>query len=450
VKTTRRRFLAAAGGLAAAPLPAWARQAPAAGAGTRVNPARLREHLERLSEFGRPAGGSFADGISRVAYSDADLAARRYVLQLMKAAGLEARIDPAGNIVGGRAGRAARSTPIVFGSHVDSVPNGGNFDGPLGTLAAIEVARALAEQGVATDHPLEVVVWTNEEGVAFGNGLCGSRAAAGELVPGELDQVWNGTRMADAIATLGGSPSRIAEAVRPAGSVHAYIELHIEQGGVLDRAGVPIGVVEGIVAIDRYEAVVRGAANHAGTTPMPDRQDALVAASRLVGAVNEVVTAEPGRQVGTVGRLDVSPNAPNVVPGLVRLTIELRDLSAARIARLASEVRARAAAIAAATRTSIEITPTSHHDAALAHPDVRAAIARSADTLGLAHQSLPSGAGHDAQMMARLAPMGMIFVPSVGGISHSPRERTTWEDCARGADVLLQTVLAVDRTNMRS
>ncbi|HEX7486813.1 MAG TPA: Zn-dependent hydrolase [Vicinamibacterales bacterium] len=442
---TRRTFLLSAAGLAASSVPrAWAQPGAAPGA-IRVNGARLRARIEKLSEFGRPLGGSFDDGVSRVGYSVADRAGRDYVLQLMHAARLDTRVDPAANIIGRRPGRDPAAKPIVFGSHVDSVPSGGNFDGPLGTLAAVEVAQVLLERGIVTGHPLEVVIWTNEEGVAFGNGLCGSRAAAGELVAGELDQVWNGVRKADAVRALGGDPDRIAEARRAPGSIHAYLELHVEQGGVLDRAGTPIGIVEGIVAIDRYDCVVRGAANHAGTTPMTDRHDALLAASRLVEAVHEIVTGEPGRQVGTVGRLEVTPNAPNVIPGLVRLTVELRDLSAEKLLRLAGDVRGRAAGIAAATGTTIELAQSSHHAAALAAPEVRAAIERSADDLGLAHRSLPSGAGHDAQMMARLGPMGMIFVPSIGGISHSPRERTSWEDCSRGADVLLGSVLAVDR-----
>jgi N-carbamoyl-L-amino-acid hydrolase len=208
--------------------------------------------------------------------------------------------------------------------------------------------------------------------------------------------------------------------------------------------------VEGIVAIDRYEAVIRGTPNHAGTTPMPDRHDALVAASELVLAVREIVMREPGRQVGTVGQITVSPNAPNVVPGLVRQTIELRDLSKEKIARLASDIAARARAIGTATRTEIDITLTSHHEAALAGPAVQAAIESAARECGLAALRLPSGAGHDAQMMARIGPMGMIFVPSIGGISHSPKESTSWTDCARGANVLLRTVLAMDRTTVRS
>jgi N-carbamoyl-L-amino-acid hydrolase len=203
--------------------------------------------------------------------------------------------------------------------------------------------------------------------------------------------------------------------------------------------------VEGIVAIDRYDAVITGFANHAGTTPMADRQDALVAAAQLTLAVREVVNGEPGRHVGTVGRLEVAPNAPNVIPGSVRLTIELRDLSAEKLARLADEIQARGRSIASATRTTIEIKSLSRNPPAAASSIVQDTIERACATLGLRTTRLPSGAGHDAQMMAQLAPMGMIFVPSVGGISHSPKELTRWEDCTRGADVLLRTVLDADR-----
>jgi N-carbamoyl-L-amino-acid hydrolase len=410
-------------------------------ASPRVNAARLRQHLEALSVFGRPAGGTFADGVSRVAYSDADVAGRRYVISLMETAGLKPRIDAAGNIVARRPGADASLTPVLFGSHIDSVPNGGNFDGDVGSLGAIEVIQTINEAGITTRRPLEVVIWSNEEGVAFNNGVYGSRAAGGDFAAAELDLVWNGMKQADAIRKLGGNPDRIADARREPGSFHCYLELHIEQGGTLDKAGIPIGVVEGIVAIDRYDAEIRGFANHAGTTPMPERRDALLAASHLTIAVNEVVRREAGRQVGTVGQLTVTPNAPNVIPGLVRMTIELRDLSTAKIAGLAEEVRTRARAIASLTQTEITIRPVAHHDSALASPEIQKSIEAACGRLGLQSKRLPSGAGHDAQMMARLGPMGMIFVPSVGGISHAPKEFSRWEDCARGAGVLLETVL---------
>jgi N-carbamoyl-L-amino-acid hydrolase len=441
MSVTRRSFIASLA--AAAVMPAFP-QASDQRASLRVNTERLRQRLEGLSVFGRPEGGTFADGVSRVGYSDADVAGRAYTMDLMRQAGLSPRIDPAGNIFARRAGRDASLKPILFGSHIDSVPKGGNFDGDVGSMSSIEVVHTLEENGVRTRRPLEVVIWANEEGVAFGDGLDGSRAAAGHLMPGEFDKVWHGVKRTDAIRKIGGVPERIAEARIQPGTYRCYLELHIEQGGTLHQAGIPIGIVEGIVAIDRYDTVIRGFANHAGTTPMPGRRDALLAASRLALAVNEIVTAEPGRQVGTVGRLEVIPNAPNVIPGEVRLTVELRDLSGAKIARLGERIQERAARIAQETLTTIEMKVSSHHEGAAADADIQKIIERAADSLGLRHTRLPSGAGHDAQMMARLGPMGMIFVPSVDGISHSPRELTHWPDCANGANVLMHTILALD------
>jgi N-carbamoyl-L-amino-acid hydrolase len=435
---SRRSFL----GVVAA---AYAGRTVSAFQAPRVDGAGLRARLEALSSFGRPAGGSFADGVSRIAYSDADVAGRKYVIDLMRTAGLDPRIDPAGNIFGRRAGTEASLPPILFGSHIDSVPSGGNFDGDLGVLSSLGVMESLAAAQVRTRHPLEMAVWSAEEGVAFGRGLAGSRIVAGEIAPADMEMVWNGLRRADGIRKLGGDPDRIMEAVRPRGAHHAYLELHIEQGGTLDRTGVPIGIVQGIVAIERFTATITGLANHTGTTPMAERQDALIAASHLTLAVREIVTSEPGRQVGTVGQIEVSPNAPNVIPGTVRQTIELRDLSPDKLGRIADAIRARAAQIAAATKTSIRIAPLSSNKPALATPAVQNAIARASGAAGLETTRLPSGASHDAASMAQLGPMGMIFVPSVGGISHSPRELTPWQDCANGANVLLNAVLEADR-----
>ena len=409
-----------------------------------VDAARLRRRLEQLSTFGRPAGGAFASGVSRVAYSDADVAARAWLLAEMRAAGLTPRLDAAGNIFARWGGDPARP-PILFGSHIDSVPSGGNFDGDLGSLSALEVMQACQAAGVTTRRPLEMVVWAHEESTAFGKGTACSRIVAGDLKAGDLDQTWNGLRRADAIARIGGDPARIEQAVRPKGTWHSYLELHIEQGGTLERAHVPIGVVEGIVAINRYDVGVEGFANHAGTTPMGERQDALVAASMVVLAVREIVASRQGRQVGTVGRLDVEPNSPNVVPGRVALSVEFRDLSEATLRELGNAIRARAATIASQTGTRITADLASTNPVALADQGVQAAIGRAAERAGLEARRLPSGAGHDAQMIASLCPMGMIFVPSIGGISHSPRELTAWDDCARGAGVLLGAILDLDR-----
>lgn len=402
----------------------------------RVDGARLDAQLLQLSEFGKNPQG----GVSRVAYSDADVAGRRWLLGVMRDAGLSPRTDTAGNILARVAGREATAKPIVIGSHIDSVPEGGNYDGDVGTLAAIEVARTLRVGGVTLRHPLDVVCWQNEEG-----GLFGSRAVSGELTDAELSQTTSsGKTVRDGIAFIGGDVARLGEARWAKGSIAAYVELHIEQGGTLDERHLDIGVVEGIVGIWRWDVAVQGFANHAGTTAMDHRQDALLAAARFIEMVNRVARSESGRQVATVGKLQVEPNAPNVIPGHVALTLEMRDLDGAKIARLQARMEREAQAIGTQNGTTFRLTPSTEHQPAMSDPGVRATIDRCARSLGLSTLHLPSGAGHDAQSMARLGPMGMIFIPSVGGISHAPKEFSRSRDITNGANVLLQTVLALD------
>jgi len=407
----------------------------------RINADRLRHSLEELSVFGRPARGTFADGVSRVAFTDSDVAGRNYAMELMRGSGMEPQIDPAGNIFGLRLGSDQNLKPILFGSHIDSVPSGGNFDGDLGSMSAIEVMHTLKEHGVTTRHPLQMAIWTDEE-----NTFAGSGSATGVLHPSDLNRMSNGISLADGLRKLGGDPTRLAEARLSPGTFQCYLELHIEQGGILYKANVPIGVVEGIVSIDEYDVEIHGFANHAGTTPMADRHNALLAAAKLIEAVQNVVTREPGRQVGTVGRLQVFPNAPNVVPGLVKHSIELRDLSAEKIARLGDEIQKRAKEIAEETGTEIILQKMEHAPPAVANPEIQAKIEAASAELGLKTMRLPSGAGHDAQMIAKIGPIGMIFVPSINGISHSSKELTRWEDCTNGANVLLQTILLIDRS----
>lgn len=419
---------------------------PAAASATtplRVNGERLRTTLEGLSKFGRPEGGTFADGVSRTAYSEADIGGRAYAMELMREAGLNPVIDPAGNIIGRRAGTEKGAKPIIIGSHIDSVRAGGNFDGDVGSMGALEVLRTLDDQRIKTRHSVEMAIWSNEEG-----GTVGSTAFAGLLEPAALDNFYYGIKLRDGLKRIGGDPDRLAQAARPAGSIHAYLELHIEQGGILDKARIPIGVVDGIVAIDQWDVTITGFANHAGTTPMADRHNALIAAARLIEAVDAIVKAEPGRQVGTVGQLAVFPNAPNVIPGRVKLTVELRDLSGAKVKALGQSVQVEAERIAAATGTSIGFRPREQIREALADPAVQEKIEASARLLGLTAMHLPSGAGHDAQVLATLGPMGMIFVPSVDGISHSPKELSTWSDCANGANVLLNALREIDAATL--
>ncbi|HEX8030613.1 MAG TPA: M20 family metallo-hydrolase, partial [Vicinamibacterales bacterium] len=397
------------------------------------------------SYHGRPPGGTFADGVNRVAYSVADLTARAWIIDEIKGADIVPRIDAAGNIFA-RFGGQPNQPAILFGSHIDSVPTGGNFDGDLGTFSALEVLQAVQAAKVQTRHPLEMVLWAHEESTAFGIGTAASRIVAGDLQAGDMDKVWNGMKRRDAIKRIAGSPDQIETAIRGKGQWHSYVELHIEQGGTLDKAKIPIGIVEGIVAIHRYDVVIEGAVNHAGTTPMNERHDAMVAAAQLTLAVREIATRRQGRQVGTVGRIEIEPNSPNVIPGKATLSVEFRDLSDAVLKELGDAIKTRAAAIAKDTGTTINFTLASTNPAAMSSSGVQAAIGRAAAAAGVSNAiKLPSGAGHDAQQMAKICPMGMIFVPSIGGISHSPKETTTWDDCTRGADVLLKTVLELDQ-----
>ena len=414
--------------------------APAPG---HVDGERLKGLLLGLAEFGQNPEG----GVTRVGFSKEDLAARAWLVDRMKEAGLEVSVDPAANIHGRRAGTDPSLPTILFGSHIDSVPKGGNFDGDVGSMGALEVMLTLRDEKAATRHPFEMVVWSNEEGVHYGKGVFGSRMAARGPDPGELEaKDDDGVSLAEWLRRYGTDPARIAEARLDPRRVASYLELHIEQGGVLDRGGVQIGVVQGIVGIDRYHVALEGFANHAGTTPMAERRDALVAAARLILAVREEVMARPGRQVGNVGTVQVLPGAPNVVPGLVRLPVELRDLRREVIDDMAGRVRARAEAIGKESGVALTMERYANDEPALTDPGLQDLIETSARAAGYSTLRLPSGAGHDAQSLGRAGvPIGMIFVPSKGGISHSPRELTEGDDVTRGAEVLYRVLRELDR-----
>jgi N-carbamoyl-L-amino-acid hydrolase len=407
-----------------------------------VNGDRIQQHITALSKFGTNPEG----GVSRVAFSDADIAGRDYVKKLMQDAGLTVRIDTAGNILGRREGSNAKLPPILIGSHIDSVPGGGNYDGDVGVLGAIEVAQTLQEQNVRLKHPLEVVVFADEEG-----GTVGSFAMIGQLQPAALDlMTHSGKTIRDGIRAVGGDPDRLSEAVRKTGDLKAYVELHIEQGAILDESDIDIGVVEGIVGIRWWDVTIEGVPNHAGTTPMNRRRDAMLSAAEFVLAVNRVATSIPGRQVATVGRIRAEPGAPNVIPGKVVLSLEIRDLAADKMAAVYDAVRAEADKIAQARQTPFTFTQLKvSSEPAPTDQRLQRIIAKAADSLKLTNKVMPSGAGHDAQEIAHIAPTGMIFVPSVGGVSHSPKEFTSQQDMANGANVLLQTVLAIDRGELR-
>jgi N-carbamoyl-L-amino-acid hydrolase len=404
---------------------------------TRVDGSRLNETMQYMHNFGQNEAG----GSDRVAYSEYNLAALDYLSTLMKKSGLVPRIDVAGNLVGRREGKRDGLAPIVAGSHIDTVPNGGHYDGIVGVMAAIEVARSMREAGIELDHPLEVVVWSNEEG-----GKNGSRSFAGTVADRELDLPSLGEKtIGEGIQFLGGDPQHLAANARSPGDIAGYIELHVEQGAILDREGIAIGVVEGIVGIKRWYITIDGFANHAGTTPMDQRQDALYPAALIIAEIRKIITSKPGRQVGTVGRLDVKPGAPNVIPGEVMFSLEIRDLDMDKVTNLFAEIREAATAIAEANGTQIRFDQYYESPAAPTDKDIMSLIRESADALGLSTLHMPSGAGHDAQSMKGIAPLGMIFIPSKDGISHAPGEFTSPDQITAGANVLLQTIVGMDR-----
>jgi N-carbamoyl-L-amino-acid hydrolase len=401
-----------------------------------VDGVRLERRMRTLATFGANAAG----GIDRVAFSDANVEALEWVAGLLTEAGFITEIDLAGNLIARKAGTDPELPPLMFGSHIDSVPGGGNYDGQVGSMGSVEAATTLAETGYASRHPLEVAIFSNEEG-----GKTGSRALVGEVEAFELDiETASGFSIGEGLKRLGGDPNRLAEARRPHGSLAAFLELHIEQGAVLDADGIDIGVVEGIVGIMRWNVTVDGVTNHAGTTPMDRRADAMVGAARFVDLVHRTARETPGRQVATVGRLIAEPGVPNVIPGRVTATLEIRDLSMDGIERLFDAIRGRTESIATEAHTTFSFDRFYTSRAAPTDERIQERVADAALELGLSARGMPSGAGHDAQSIALIAPVGMIFVPSVAGISHAPEEHTAAADVTNGANVLLHTLLAID------
>ncbi|SMD42261.1 N-carbamoyl-L-amino-acid hydrolase [Aquiflexum balticum DSM 16537] len=404
----------------------------------KVNEKRIEKRIFELAEFGINEKGE----PYRVAYSMGDLEGRAYFMDLMRKAGLEVHIDYAGNIIGRRAGKDPSKKPIAFGSHIDMVPNGGNYDGTLGSFTALEIIEVLNENKIITDHPLEVIIFQNEEG-----GLVGSRALTGNLKKEALSQKSaSGLTLEEGIRAIGGDPEKLDEVVRKKGDLAAFLEIHIEQSKVLESRGIDVAIVEGIVGIDNWDVTVIGMSNHAGSTPMNDRQDALIAASKLVLTVNEVVNSYAGAQVGNVGKIFVPSGAPNIIPGRVEMSLELRDLSKEKIRNMFLDIEKRAEQIAAETNTEILFenlnlasTPT------MASKEIQDKMIQAAESLGISYINMQSGAGHDVQEMGKLGPIGLVFIPSKDGISHNPKEYSSPSEMANGANVMLRTVLLLDK-----
>jgi len=396
---------------------------------------RLLERLEQLAEIGRADNNACC----RLALTDDDRRGRDLVVGWMRELGLEVSVDRIGNVFGRRAGRNENLAPVMTGSHIDTVRSGGVYDGNLGVLGGLEVVATLNDAGVVTERPLVVAFFTNEEGARFAPDMLGSLVYVGGL---DLDEALT-TRAIDG-AVLGEELERIGYAgdapiglYRP----HAFVELHIEQGPVLDIEGVTIGVVENLQGISWQEITITGQSNHAGTTPMRLRHDAGYAAGAIAAFVRELASEMGGNQVATVGSVNLVPNLINVIASRAVLTCDLRNTDEDLLQHAEAELAAYLDALARDEGVDIDTRRLARFEPVTFDAGVAARIAAQADRLGYSHRRMTSGAGHDAQMMARICPTAMIFVPSVNGISHNPEEYTAPEDIAAGAGVLLATLL---------
>ena len=407
----------------------------------RVEKDRIIDLFENLKKFGVNEN----QGNDRVAYSDFEIQARDYISKKLEKIGAKVYTDFAGNLIANYNPNNSSLKPILFGSHVDAVPNGGHYDGTAGVIHAIEVLQTVHSENISLNHPLEVIVFSNEEG-----GLFGSKALAGKINQQTLDVVTvSGYTNGEGVERLGGNVNRIFEVKRNMGDIHAFIEMHIEQGNNLYSSNTDIGIVEGIVGLKWWDVTVEGFTNHAGTTPMDQRQDAMIAASKFVLMVNETVNSYEGSQVGTVGRISAEPGVPNVIPGIVNLSLELRDLSSKKISMIYNKIIENSKIIEQETKTKFSFSPIdATGDPALMDRRIINVLSEVSDDLGYSSMLMPSGAGHDAQSMALIAPTAMIFSPSKDGISHSPKEYTDFEMLEKTNNVMLNTILKIDKIKL--
>lgn len=407
----------------------------------RADPARVAADLEglsRLTDDNEP-------GWTRQVFSDPYRAARDHVRELMRAAGLDVQIDAAGNVVGRLAGDDSSLAPIMSGSHTDTVHAAGRFDGMVGVVGAIEVARMLREHDIRLPRDLIVVDFLGEEANSFGVSCLGSRAMSGQLTREHLDRTDgdSSARLGDVMARFGLDPSTALGCAWAGSSLHGYLELHVEQGPLLERSGNRIGVVTAIAGIERLLAAFAGRADHTGTMPMDDRRDALVAAAEAILTIEREGCGAPVHGVSTTGRITSSPGSFNIVPDRATIWAEMRSIDPHWLSGARGRIAERIAQQAAARGVEVVLEWLNHQPPVATTPDLQDLIARSADGLGLPWEAVPSGAGHDAAHMQHLGRMGMIFVPSVGGRSHVPEEFTEQSDIAVGIDVLARSLIAM-------
>lgn len=410
--------------------------------GLRIDPDRLARDLAGLARIGIGEDGS----VTRLAFSLADLRGRHYMIHLLQRADIPVRVDGIGNLIGRIEGRDPRAPAVALGSHIDSVPHGGRFDGSVGVVAALEVARSIRAAGAAPDRPVEVLIFVAEESSRFGLSTIGSSAMAGDADPGRLlglaDR--NGQRLGDILARFGIGEEDVAAARRAPGEISHYLELHIEQGRVLVEEGKQVGVVRAVAAPCRLKVTFTGRADHSGATPMHLRRDALAAAARLIARVEDVCRAPRAAPVvGTVGAIEARPGAMNVVPGEATLWVDLRSTSRPERDAVRDAVIDAARRLAGERLLQLAIDTVMEDDPVPLDPAVCQLLERLCAERGVAYRVMDSGAGHDAMKMARIARAGLLFVPSREGASHNPREWTALGDIAAGAQVLLEAALAL-------
>jgi hydantoinase/carbamoylase family amidase len=407
-----------------------------------VNAERIREELRAFARIGYRADG----GMHRLAFSRADRQARQRFVYRLRQLGLAVDVDAFGNVFGWLTDQAADPTlpPVLLGSHLDTVPGGGRFDGTAGVVAALEVVTVVREHGLRLTRPLGVVAFSCEESSRFGRGTLGSALVAGTVTPDEILDLRDsqGTTLRQILARSGLYPELLATVRRPPGAFAAYLELHIEQGRVLESTGAVIGIVEAIAAPTRLWVTVVGQADHAGATPMPLRRDALTGAAEIILAVERLALSHPG-SVGTVGVVRVEPGAINVIPGRVELGIDLRSADAGTKAALVTAVQQALAVIARERELDVACATLTDETPVPLDPAIIALLEQCAAARQLPYRRMISGAGHDAMQIAQICPAGMILVPSRAGISHNPHEWTAPDDIAQGTQVLLDAALVL-------
>jgi N-carbamoyl-L-amino-acid hydrolase len=410
----------------------------------RVNPTRLEQSIRALAMFGRNEHG----GLDRTTFTPAELAARDWLKEQLAGIALEIRVDQAANIWAVRKGSEPFLPAIAFGSHIDTVPNGGKYDGALGVLIALEVMSVLQEHEIVTRHPLELVSFSAEEPNPFGLSTFGSRAVSKKLKRTDIIGVKNpaGQLLTDALRSAGGDPDHFEEAARSPEELSAFLEVHIEQGKRLLERNIPVGVVTAITGIYREIVIVSGEANHAGTTLMEDRKDALTASSEIVLALEKVCRNHPASEVvGTVGRMVITPNAANIIPEEAQFIVEIRGKSREEIQEVISAWESCISVIEQERSAIVQRTVMLDQPPAPMDDEVIRVSQEQAHSLGYPYYLLGSMAGHDAAHMASITRSGMLFVPSIGGKSHCPDEESRMEDIEKAANVLLHTILELDQ-----